>query len=126
MLFRSHPLEVLRELLQRSGVDLGHRLDGVHAVSPLLVRGPGPEVRLLEVRTPENKKPTAGGSGFGISSWNFLEGLLLHLGYSTDPPGPLPPVGRFGRQQQQQQQVAGETMAQAATAPLRSVLEMPL
>jgi hypothetical protein len=65
--------------------------------------------------------------------WQWVWDSLLIPGgpsisprYSTDPPGPLPPVGRVGRQQQQQQQVAGETMAHAATAPLRSDLEMVL
>jgi hypothetical protein len=39
-----------------------------------------------------NKKPTAGGSGLG-SNPSFSEELLI-LCYETDPPCPLPPVGR--------------------------------
>src|SRR5439155_18570776 len=66
------------------------------------------------------KNPAAGGSGVEISS-NFLEGLLRRPEYSKDPPCPLPPVGRVGRQQQQQQQAAEDTMAQAAATPLRSL-----
>src|SRR5439155_10640003 len=69
------------------------------------------------------KNPAAGGSGVETSS-NFPESLLGHPDYSRAPPSPLPAVGRVGRQQRQQQQAAGDTMAQTAPTPLRSLLEI--
>ena len=61
-----------------------------------------------------------------LEHWDFLlipGGRSISSRYSMDPPGPLPPVGRVGRQQQQQQ-VAGETKPHTATAPVRSFLAM--